>query len=492
MSVKLQKFLSTILLFCIAAGANAQHIFPKKLNNCQTSAFCLDCGDIKVQADSLKFSKMIHYLNSHNNVNNLRGSILFQVLVDSTGKGCVLSYTDVNGRMLSEKVVMALNDFTGWSPASTNGKIEGRVSVNVAIDVLNGKLSGRIQRVTEEFATALFDRPVDPDIENKHHKYDNAHLGSYKMTVWNSKNSIMKDNLSDHLTVDRTGVIFYETNKDLYRLENDKLSKVDRGVLPPAKYYYVRGMATDNSNVKWFYTESGVYSYNDKDWVLYDSLKTGIKRGYSIINNVASGEVFFTSDQGLIINNNGSWSVINKANLKALPSDRVYYAKKDKKGRIWIGTFSGSVMIDADGTATDFNAGSTVLKGKCITSLEEDSQGNLYFGLYEYAPADRKSLIRNEGIAVFKPDGSWKQLTIDNSGIPVNNVGPMLYDEKEDVLWIGTERAGLVRYDLKDGWEFYNNKNSEVPSSFVTDISKDAKGNIYLATRYGLVKMEKK
>ncbi|WP_256001942.1 ligand-binding sensor domain-containing protein [Pedobacter deserti] len=492
MFIKTQKFLFTLLLLSIVHYANAQNIFPKKLNNCPTSKFCLDCGDVKVGADSLKFSKMIQYLNSHNNVNNLRGSILFQVLVDSTGKGCVLSHTDVNGRMLSEKVVMALNDFTGWSPASTNGKIEGRVSVNVAIDVLNGKLSGRIQRVTEEFATALFDRPVDPDIQNKHYKYDNAHLASYKLTVWNSKNSIMKNNLSDHLTIDHEDIVFYDTTNDLYCVQNGKVQKVDRGVLPPAKYYYVKGMATDNSNVKWFYTESGLYSYNNKDWVLYDSLKTGIKRGYSIVNNAASGEVYFTSDQGLVINKNGVWSVINKANIKALPSDRVNYAKKDKKGRIWIGTFSGSVMIDLDGTATDFNAGSTVLKGKCITALEEDSQGNLYFGLYEYAPADRKRLIRNEGIAVFKPDGSWKQLTIENSGIPVNDVGPMLYDEKENVLWIGTALAGLVRFDLKDGWELYNNKNSQVPSSFVTDIGKDTKGNIYLTTRYGLVKIEKK
>lgn len=492
MSIQIQRFLFAILLFGFVHSANAQNIFVKKLNHCPTSTFCLDCGDIKVGADSLKFSKMIQYLNSHNNVNNLRGSILFQVLVDSTGKGCVLSHTDVDGRMLTEKIVIALSDFSGWLPASTNGKNEPRVSINVAIDVLNGKLSGRIQRVTEQFTSTLFDQPVNPKINNKLYNYKNANLPRYKITVWNSKNSIMKDNLSDNLTVDRTGVVFYGTNKDLYRIDKGEVSKVDRSILPPAKYYYVRGMTTDNSNVKWFYTESGIYSYNDKDWILNDSLKTGTKKGYSIINNQDSGEVFFTSDQGLIINNKGSWSIISKATLKELPSNRVYYAKKDKKGRTWIGTFSGSIMIDVNGSITNFNTGSTVLKDKCITALQEDGQGNLYFGLYEYNPVDLKDPERNEGIAVLKSDGSWKQLTINNSGIPVNGTNALLYDEKEDVLWIGTEVAGLVRYDLKDGWENYHNKNSAVPTSFITDISKDASGNIYLATRYGLVKIERK
>ena len=124
--------------------------------------------------------------------------------------------------------------------------------------------------------------------------------------------------------------------------------------------------------------------------------------------------------------------------------------------------------------------------------MDEDENGNLYFGLYEYNRKNKGQVNNDEGIAIRTTDGNIKQYTTTNSGMPFNHVTKVLYDRKEKVLWIATDRAGLVRYDLKGGWENYHSDNSAIPTSYIADMEFDNNGVLYLATRQGLVKMERK
>src|SRR6185295_12990892 len=105
------KFFLTLLAFSISNLSNAQNIYPKKLDNCVTDRFCLDCGDIKANVNKDKFEKLITNLNSANNLKGIKGRVMFQILVDSTGKGCVLSHTDVSDNIITKNIVIALNGF---------------------------------------------------------------------------------------------------------------------------------------------------------------------------------------------------------------------------------------------------------------------------------------------------------------------------------------------------------------------------------------------
>ncbi|RYY69546.1 MAG: hypothetical protein EOO13_09200 [Chitinophagaceae bacterium] len=218
----------------------------------------------------------------------------------------------------------------------------------------------------------------------------------------------------------------------------------------------------------------------------------GIDGAYHIINNPATGEVFFCSEEGLIINKSGKWTAINKSNFSNLPSNRVSFAKRDAKNRIWIGTYGGTVMIDENNQLTNFENSNTILKGKCITSMDEDEEGNLFFSLYEFDRKEKGKVNNNEGIAIRHADGTFQQFTTENSGMPFNHSNCVLYDRFEKVLWISTDRAGLVRYDLKGNWENYHNQNSAIPTSYISTMAFDNKGNLYLASRQGLVKIERK
>lgn len=108
----MNKIAITLSTLYISLQLHAQNIYPKKLDNCITAAFCLDCGDIKANVDREKFEKLITNLNSTNNLKGIKGQVKFQVLVDSIGKGCVLSHTDVSDNIISKILLRHLTALT--------------------------------------------------------------------------------------------------------------------------------------------------------------------------------------------------------------------------------------------------------------------------------------------------------------------------------------------------------------------------------------------
>ncbi|MBB3055522.1 ligand-binding sensor domain-containing protein [Mucilaginibacter gotjawali] len=417
---------------------------------------------------------------------------MFQVLVDSAGNGCVLSHTDVSNNPITQNIVANLNSFKGWIPAKTNEKPESRTSFNLSIQIKSGILTGKIERVDQKAFMKSFDRPTSPEIYNKDYVYKNESLKNYDIQVWNSGNSNLPNNFDDDIMVDRDNIIWLTVDEGLVKFDGKKFTRAEQNITDKGKHFGYYAIACDNENRKWVCGGSNIYSNNDHKWTIYDSTKIGINSAYKIVNNVKSGEVFFCSDEGLTIYKAGQWSNLNKNKIKELPSNRVAFAKRDSKNRLWIGTFSGSVMIDENGIATSFNETPTVLKGKCIMSMDEDENGNVYFALYEFDRKDKSLVNNDEGIAICYANGDIKQFTTSNSGMPFNHVTKVLYDKSEKILWIATDRAGLVRFDLKSSWENYHNENSQMPTSYISDMAFDNNGILYLATRQGLVKVERR
>lgn len=481
-----------IILTSLTFQANAQNLFPIKLDNCKTDKFCLDCGDVKAGYDEKEFLKLQEKLNQELNLQGIKGAVKFQILVDSKGRACVLSHTDQSKNPISLQIIEALNNFRKWTPAITGGKKEEKSSINMIFSINENKIIGNIERVDMTAFKRSFDKPNSPEIFNKTYLYKNENLNTYKITVWNTKNSNLPNNMNDHIAIDKNGLIWLTIDEGLVTFDGKIFKNAEQNITDKGNFFSYYAIASDNNNVKWVYGTKNIYSFDNSKWTKYDANEIGIDGVYEIVNNIKTGEVFFCSDEGLTIYKEGKWSNINKNKVKEFPSNRVTFAKRDSKNRIWIGTFSGTVMIDENGKATNFEHTQTVLKGKCITSMDEDENGNLYFSLYEFDRKEKGKVNNNEGIAIGYTDGTFKQFTTENSGMPFNHTNCVVYDKKEKVLWISTDRAGLIRYDLKDGWENYHNENSEIPTSYISTMTMDDNGNLYLATRQGLVKIEKK
>ena len=483
------KFFLTLLTLSISTLTNAQNLYPKKLDNCVTDQFCLDCGDIKVNVDKDKFEKLITNLDSTNNLKGIKGKVMFQILVDSTGKGCVLSHTDVSDNIISRNIVAALNSFDGFIPAKTADKLEQRTSFNMSFEIKDGAITGKVERVDMDAFKKSFDKPNSPEIYNKDYVYKNENLKNYKITVWDSKNSNLPNNMNDHITIDKKGIIWLTADDMLVKFDGKNFTKVDPTYSGQKKRIDVYTIASDNKNRKWVYGNRSFLSFDDVSWKLYDNSKIGINDAYRIVANKKANELFFCSGKGLTIFKDEKWILFNKD--KKFPFEDVYFAKRDSKNQIWIGTFNGSFLIDEKGNCISFNETKSVLNGQCITDMDEDENGNLYFALYEYGENGKGKVNRNDGIAIKYANGEWKQFTTSNSGMPFNNATAVLYDKKEKILWISTDRAGLVRYDLKGSWENYNSDNSGIPTSYISTMTFDNNGILYLATRQGLVKVER-
>jgi ligand-binding sensor domain-containing protein len=486
-----KKLIFITLIIC-SLNLSAQNIFPVKLNNCKVERFCMDCGDIKAGYDEDGFLKLQDKLNGSLNLQGITGAVKFQVLVDSKGKACVLSHTDQSNNAITLKIIEEINKLKKWTPAVTNNTKEERSSINLVFTIKENKISGQIERVDMGVFKKSFDKPRSPEIFNKTYNYKNENLKNYKITVWNSSNSNLPNNTNDNITIDKNGLVWLTVDEGLVTFDGNEFKNAEQNITDKGEFFSYYAITTDNNNTKWVFGGKNIYSLDNTKWTKYDPAEIGIDGAYEIINNPNTGEVFFCSDEGLTIYKDGKWSNINKGKIKELPSNRVTFAKRDSRNRIWIGTFSGSVMIDESGKATNYENTKTVLKGKCITSMDEDENGNLYFTLFEFDRKETGKVNNDEGIAVRYADGTFKQFTTDNSGMPFNHTNCVLYDKIEKVLWISTDRAGLVRYDLKDGWENYHNENSDIPTSYISTMTFDSKGNLFLATRYGLVKVERK
>jgi len=481
-----------ILFASLTLQSTAQNLFPVKLETCPADRFCLDCGDTKAGYDEKEFLKLQDKLNTELNLRGIKGVVKFQVLVDSKGRACVLSHTDQTNNPISLKIVEELNKFKNWSPAMTEGKKEEKSSINLIFTINENKIVGKVERVDMTAFKKSFNKPQSPEIYNKTYVYNNENLKNYKITVWNTSNSNLPNNTNDQISIDQNGLIWLTIEDGLVTFDGKEFKNAEQNITEKEEFNSYYAIESDNDNVKWVYGIDNIYSFNNVKWTKYDPKEIGINGVYEMVNNPKTNEVFFCSDEGLTILKDGKWSNINKTEVKEFPSNRVTFAKRDSENRIWIGTFSGTVMIDQNGKATNFENTETVLKGKCITSMDEDESGNLYFSLYQFEDNEGGKVNRNEGIAIRYADGTIKQFTTENSGLPFNHTNCVVYDKNEKVLWISTDRAGLVRFDLKNNWENYHSENSDIPTSSISTMEMDKNGNLYLATRQGLVKMERK
>jgi ligand-binding sensor domain-containing protein len=307
--------------------------------------------------------------------------------------------------------------------------------------------------------------------------------------VWTKYNSPLPDNIAQSFAIDKTDLLWYATARGLTRFDGKTFNPVNEFNSPFTAETAVRDITVDKDNNKWVYINNTIYKCTDAGWQVYD-FKKFIKSGITHILNSSNVKLIFTNKEGLLFVRNDKVVLLNKKTIPLLPSNNVLYAYVDSRNRLWIGTSKGSIMIDRDFFVTTFNTSDTPLKNVCISGAVEDEKGNLYFSLIGINKVEGDN--DKVGVAVLKTNGNWIHYNDKNSGMPSNRVNNILYDKFEHVLWIGTDQSGLVRFNLKDGWENYHNNNSAAPGYTIYQLVQDSKGVIYATTANGLLRIRKK
>jgi ligand-binding sensor domain-containing protein len=122
------------------------------------------------------------------------------------------------------------------------------------------------------------------------------------------------------------------------------------------------------------------------------------------------------------------------------PEGEVLSLMEERKGRIWAGTWKGAAVQDREGWKI-LTTGDGLLDNN-VHAMREDRSGGIWFGSY-VAPRGGVSYYR---------DGQWQHFTREQ-GLPHPNVVAFLED-RDGSVWAGTgliDRGGAARFEEREG-----------------------------------------
>lgn len=188
----------------------------------------------------------------------------------------------------------------------------------------------------------------------------------------------------------------------------------------------------------------------------------------------------------------------------SISDDRIVSLMEDSEGKMWIGTINGNInkFDHLTETFSQFNIAAYINKALkeetgyydypmafsrnhsiTITSLAEDSDGNIWIGTW--------------GNGIILVDKSFRKIDHfyysfnEESSLPSNRIMKILMD-KDNFVWIGTFGGGLIRASKfvsgKYLFESYPHKQSNetgISDSKIITMLNDSQDNLWIGTYYG-------
>ena len=259
----------------------------------------------------------------------------------------------------------------------------------------------------------------------------------------NSINAIAKTN---------DGFLWLGTQEGLVRFDGSVFTVYNRSSEDALRSDDIRVLKLDARNVLWIGTRGGglaryrdgILAGGELDSTLDRARITGIE---STPDNV---HIWVgTSDHGV-------WKVKNgeAERLPGLPSDAITSLIQDGTGALWIGTRDAGLLKWVEGTITRFSS-STGFVSDDITALAWDAiEQRLWVG------------TREDGVVVIDGDAITRHTSA--SGLPVDNILSLFVDAG-GAVWVGTDRAGLVRI-IPDS---YKVRRGEPESTAITSLNSE-------------------
>jgi ligand-binding sensor domain-containing protein len=157
-----------------------------------------------------------------------------------------------------------------------------------------------------------------------------------------------------------------------------------------------------------------------------------------------------------------SWTYYKKT--QGLVSDEIQSLYEDADGNIWVGTFGGVSRYDGK-TFSNFTVTSTQggLLSNSVHAILETSFDEVWFGT-------------SKGLA-FLADNKWTNLpTISGFTYSVN----ALWQDENNVVWIGTSNLGLLWFDGKNLFQYFDSNCNACNE--ITVLFEDSKHNLWIGT----------
>ena len=182
----------------------------------------------------------------------------------------------------------------------------------------------------------------------------------------------------------------------------------------------------------------------------------------------ADGSIWIgTADAGIAILDTDAMRFrrMTAGSTDGLESDVIRSLRRDRRGRMWIGTTNGLSLYNGTEVTAHY------LEGHTVRDVFEDSRGEIWVGTEEAGllRVVRETTPRFESIV---------------SGVAVRTI----HEDTAGRLWIGTERNGLAIVEATGAIRDVRHDSGEdrsLGSNFVRDIYVDRSGLVWVATRGG-------
>lgn len=288
-----------------------------------------------------------------------------------------------------------------------------------------------------------------------------------KWKTYNLQNSGLGSNNITSIKIDTNGNKWITTYSGAYMFNNTSWTHI--AGLPSGTVYSV---IVDKDNNKWFTTYNGVAKYNNGILKIFNTKNSGLLS--DIVRDVAidsKGRKWFVGPREIAMYDDNEWfsrQLFEEGDFGENTND-ISCLAIDKNDNCYIGTAKGVYTFDRDSLTANYKTSNSNIISNTITSIEIDTSGNIWCGVYG-------------GISVFNGK-DWNNIYISTPTVNSNNVFSIAID-KQGRRWFGCENGVSVFDD--NGWTTYSSANSGLKCWLVSAIACDRKGNMWFGGDEGI------
>lgn len=169
--------------------------------------------------------------------------------------------------------------------------------------------------------------------------------------------------------------------------------------------------------------------------------------------------------------------------INSLSSSRIRWVYKDRKGNFWVGTEDGLNKLPFKNNFIQYRhlpIRKTSINGRVVSSIFQGKDGTLWVG-YGGSGFDKIDLASNNKIHYLNNSS--------NNSLSNNDV-ITIYEDRFGIVWIGTMDGGLNRFDKRSNrftrYLYDKNKKFGIASNWVQQVLETKKGELLVGTNEGL------
>ena len=203
--------------------------------------------------------------------------------------------------------------------------------------------------------------------------------------------------------------------------------------------HWIRTINEDAHGNLWFGTNHyGVIRYGDNKLTYFTSDRGFDAKRVSAVHTNENGDVYFGTASGLTVYHASDQRFTQLTTEHGLVNNEIWAMMASKDGTLWIGTSEGISKYNGETFTTFAIPKSKVKEPRAlisydrITSIMEDSQGNLWFG--------------TDGYGVCKFDGKNFTHYTTSDGLCDNTISD-IFEDQTGAIWIGTMFGGVSIYN---------------------------------------------